>query len=420
MKSMSEPKLHHYVPRALLRRFSTDGVIHVYDKQNGKSWSNSVGNTGAEKHFYTVQMGGVKKNFEYAFQDIDSTYASVINQLLTLTNINELTREEHASLCDVLAVQFLRTNTARLTLKTQTEQIKRAAESFGFEIDSENKDFHMSEEEIKLATIDLISNRDKIRQHFLNRIPILVSGQNFLISDNPITVYNGNKFGSQSIAERGSVINFPISSKVSLSFYCPTIVRELLDGFDKHQHTLPSELEHLPSLVSAFRTGEIAYTGEQDEKLLNYLQVSMSIRFIYSKNCDFSEVEGLIRDDSSLRKPYQLSNVRTGAQEMPRMPHGDWLVVHGANTSFTIEVEKWDDKSGYLDLTFRKPYEIARVRENSPVSLVELVVDKKVRRGMRNVEFREQGNDSEYEIRIGFAEKGLNSILEARNKRKIN
>jgi len=420
MVSMSEPILHHYVPRAVLRRFSTDGRIHVYDKQTGNSWSNSIDNTGAEKHFYTVQMGGVKKNFENAFGDIDSTYASVINRLLTLTNIKELTVEQHASLCDVLAVQFLRTNTARLTLKTQTEQIKKAAESFGFEIDPENKDFQLTEEEIKLATIDLISKRDGVRQHFLNRIPVLVSGQNFLISDNPITVYNLNEFGSPSIAERGSVINFPISSTVSLSFYCPAIVKKLLDGFNNHQHALPSELEHLPNLVSAFRTGEIANTGEQDEKLLNYLQVSMSIRFIYSKSQDFSEVEGLIRDDSSLRKPYQLSNVRTGAQEMPRMPHGDWLVVHGANTSFTIEVEKWDDESGYLDLTFRKPYEIARVRENSPVSLVELVVDKKVRRGMRNVEFREQGNDSEYEIRIGFAEKGLNSILEARNKRKIN
>lgn len=417
MESMSEPKLHHFVPRAVLSRFSTNGLIHVYDKQTGKSWHNSVGNTGAENFYYTVQMGGVKKNFEYAFKDIDSTYAYVINQLLTLTNIKELPREQHESLCDVLAIQFLRTNTARLTLKTLTQQIKKAAESFGFEIDPENKEFHMSEDEIKLATIDLIRNRDAVREHFLNRVPILVSGQNFLISDNQITVYNGNKFGSKAIAERGSVINFPISSTVSLSLYCPTIVKELLGGFDKHQHALPSQLEHLPSLISALRTGEVAYTGEQEEKLLNYLQVSISTRFIYSKSADFSDVAELIKEDASLSYSYKLSQVCT-VREMPRMPDGVWLVVHGKNTSFTIEVEKWDDESGYLDLTFGKPCEIARVKENYPVSLVELVVDKKVRRGMRNVEFQEQGDDSKYEIRIGFAEKGLNSILEARNKRK--
>ena len=317
----------------------------------------------------------------------------------------------------MLAVQFLRTSTARLTLKTQTEHIKKTAESFGFEIHPENKEFHLSEDEIKLATIELISSRDKVRQDFLNRVPVLVSGQNFLISDNPVTVYNANKFGSQAIAERGSLINFPISSEISLSFYCPTIVSELMNVFAKHQYDLPSDLEHFPSLISAFQTGEIATTGKQDENLLNYLQIRMSNRFIYSKNPDFNDVEELIKNDASLIEPYHLSHVITGGKKMPRMPGGIWLVVHGAINSFTIEVEKWNDDSGYLDLTFNKSHEIMRVRQDSPVSLVELVIDKTVMRGMRNGEFIEQGNRCEYEIRIGFIEKGLNAILEARDNR---
>ena len=145
---MNEPILHHYVPRSVLRRFSLNDTINVYDKIHGRHWSNSIGNTGAEKHFYRVVIGDVVKNFEYDFGDVDHRYYLVVNKLAAASNIKELSDSELAELCDVLAIQFLRTNTIRLTIKTQMEQLKKAVSSFGFQIDDNSSEFKLSKEQI--------------------------------------------------------------------------------------------------------------------------------------------------------------------------------------------------------------------------------------------------------------------------------
>ena len=109
-----EPKKHHYVPRSVLRSFSIGGArrsVFVFDKNNGRVFSSTVGNAAADNHFYRVDLGKHRINFEPLFQDLDDRLANLVTRLTTTPSLSALDSADRHDLAVVTACQLLRTPT---------------------------------------------------------------------------------------------------------------------------------------------------------------------------------------------------------------------------------------------------------------------------------------------------------------------
>lgn len=125
----SEPKLHHFVPRFHLARF-TDGHGHiwVFDKESGKIFPTGPNNIAAERHFYKLpEFIGTDVDplfLEKQFAEIEGEACNIVScwlrQLDRASNV-EIPDVNRQIMSDFLALQFFRTADAREILKLFAE-----------------------------------------------------------------------------------------------------------------------------------------------------------------------------------------------------------------------------------------------------------------------------------------------------------
>lgn len=125
---MSEPKKHHYVPRAYLRFFAQEnkpGIyqIAVFDKISGRSYASNIDNVAEEKNYNRVEidrfnMSVPNKNplfYERLYpQIIEDKIPTIIQRSIsafTLTNAGKPVIADNlkADLAKMLAIQTMRT-----------------------------------------------------------------------------------------------------------------------------------------------------------------------------------------------------------------------------------------------------------------------------------------------------------------------
>ncbi len=98
----------HYVPQFILRYFTEEGQVHVYDRVNNLYERNHPNKLAGEKAYYvfTDNQGGTSDALEKMFQPIESRAARIINSLHQ--GKVTVTPEEKAALATFLAAQYTR------------------------------------------------------------------------------------------------------------------------------------------------------------------------------------------------------------------------------------------------------------------------------------------------------------------------
>lgn len=314
MDFKTDVKKQHTVPRFLLDNFgfgkkNKKRKLHVFDKEQNNTFIQSVYDATTKNSFYNL-YGDSEKSLEGILSKIESDVSPIIKKIIKLGTISFLSMDDKYKISVFILSQHARTlNTFDKIKKTNLEFLNRLSE-IGFpnlDIESlKNDDSSKMSQEIFL---DCILDCYKLVDHILNKSWALYENKkdNFLISDNPLTLHNTLKQndlrGNLGYAVEGIEIYMPISTKYTLSFTCSSIYIKLKNHLMYGKRSLNDfELKNILKLLDAFDNGCPLICDDENILFLNSLQVMYSKRFLYSCNQDFSLVTDMINLKSCNKK----------------------------------------------------------------------------------------------------------------------
>lgn len=267
---MTSQKLHHYVPRFYLERFTNaDGRLWAWDKTRDVSFPTSPSGVAAETHFYRqddlAEAGHDPLTLEKQLADIERQVASITGQwidwLADLAHgekvpIPQINREEVSLF---LCLQYLRTRDTREIIAAL------ASES------------QLSEQEQRRLHTTVLWDEPTfggIADHFCNSTWIF--GRNktatpFVTSDNPITFRtpDNRQWVRAGVQAKGVHAAYPLSPAFIL--FCHDREHEQFKATQRFDCAL-SPVVFDDEMVENENTG----------------QVFMATRFIFSKMNDFA------------------------------------------------------------------------------------------------------------------------------------
>ena len=303
--------VHHYVPRFLLRNFCSGEkpLLWAYDKHTGKSFQTNVQNIAGERNFYQTRIGDEIVSFEEELGKLESEAAVLIDRVISDRNIGWLSDENRALLATFVVVQMNRGPHARKRFISMDKGLRRV---FGkrFGLATEGYPL-MTTEDAKQAALTTLAESDQYAEHILNKTWLLFETSAeipFYISDNPVALQNEDKSrgpmrGNLGLAVRGIQIYLPISSTLTLAFFCRSHEIMIREGVNRIRTSIvtdssfPQDFGPLLDWMRAFRHG--TPLGSKPDNVMNHnsLQVMQAERFVFCSRRDFALVEDMIDEE---------------------------------------------------------------------------------------------------------------------------
>lgn len=228
----------HYVPKFILRNFLADPdkeQVSVFRKSDRRGFTTSIDNIMAERRFHEFEIEeDLIASFEESVGKIESALLSWYRAVLENGRLSGST-EERAGLALFVAFQMLRTRSQRDQFARLEEQLgEKLAQSGGRIEDLEGYE-PLTEDRLKMQHVHFM--RDAIgefaqiiagKDFLLLEAP---AGRSFYLSDNPVCLYNSEEphpfYGNVGLAVRGIEIYLPLSSRLMLAAFCPTILGDM-------------------------------------------------------------------------------------------------------------------------------------------------------------------------------------------------
>ena len=254
---MDKTKRQHYIPRFLLKEFSSDlkhEKINIFLLKQNKFISDAkLYNQASHDYLY-----GEDQFLEKVYSQLESK----VSPLLRKINCNDLdlSNEEKAWIQTFVLFQNFRTPEASLKIQDLTKgllkEVPQLAEKYGNNIHGFPNNFYFL---FKMASESIYTIADL-------RIDVLTAAPEsyFIIGEHPVIVLNPMLYerkwmsGKGSISAKGAIVLLPISDKKTLILY------------DHEMYRLKK------------RNGQIVIS-DSDVELLNYCQFLLSSDCIYSK-----------------------------------------------------------------------------------------------------------------------------------------
>lgn len=316
--TMTLPRIHHYVPQFLLRNFANaDEQLWAFDKQTDKIFQTHISNIACERDFYSVAIDEYVATLEPGLSQLEGVASLAVSHILATRSLSSLTEEQHAALAVFIAAQIFRTPSMRnhmLQVNRLLEQRLRAEGADPSHIWGFNT---MTEEDAKVASMDIIEDLSKFVPLILDKCWILAEAQSedrFYIGDNAIARQNlvdtpGR--GNLGLNSPGIEIHLPISSTAMLNLVCPTTVvsceanRQRVAAVKAARgqgfHELDALGVELDLLSEVFR-GQCNLPVKPEHTMnFNSLQVIYAERFVFSSTNDFSLAQAMIAEHPDLR-----------------------------------------------------------------------------------------------------------------------
>jgi hypothetical protein len=274
----------------------------------------------------------------------------------------------------------------------------------------------VTDNQARLSTIINLARLPTFAEPFANKDVLVIAptGKSFMIGDNPVVRFNSFPYGDLGLSSPGVEIYFPISSDLTVGFYCPTICRHLeqLERFGEPK---------FQAWLDALRGGQpIAYTPDQVDHL-NELQVRSSSQYLFSSDGDFSLVQAVLDLAPDLARVETM--LRTGWEGYTfreAMPSGTFVVAYGKSNHFMIpaEIVKGGDQ-GECEWRFKSstPAMVAAAVRDGPFSEVILFVDKHMARMIRDSVFIVKKDGT---VCVRCRDESLHKLFRAIDKRQHN
>lgn len=303
---MSEPINQHYVPQMLLRNFCNPQTnkIFVFDKTSGRSFETNVRNAAAERQYYNFSHDGTEFSLEETLSKAEAAAKPLIDAIQKERSLSVLSEDDCVTIALFSSVQHLRGPRVRKDQEIIANALRERRPDTENDLSFLDEQWPTGKEHAKnFAIYYLGKEAPKIADHFLKKTWFLLEAPEsapLLLSDTPIVLFNDNSFkpyGNLGLLSRGIQITLPISSKLALGFYCPSIEAEFRKGIEKFnilkhdpdvERKFSKSIEVAKSFIVAAETGCPIQLTPENVQHLNSLQTSRSNRFIFSSHNDFS------------------------------------------------------------------------------------------------------------------------------------
>lgn len=308
----SDVKKQHTVPRFLLANFGRGNKkkqIYTYDKLNGKMYLQSVYNATTRNLFYNIENISI----ESILGTIENDASSVIRKIIDNKSISNLTREEKEKISVFVLIQQSRTFNKLKSFEDMIEKFTNKLSSLGVSENIEEELFNMKQpSDIQQSFLEHILESVNYLQFILNKDWILLETteeNQFYISDNPITLHNDNKstfLGNIGLEVKGIQIHLPLSSTLTLAFYCSSIKKDLEKSFYKVKNSIVNQvvierMKDIFELITAFHTGKSLSIDIKNVTFLNSLQVLYAEQYIFNNINEFSLIKDMIINNNDLK-----------------------------------------------------------------------------------------------------------------------
>lgn len=307
----STPKKQHYVPQFILKNFRAGKKkrVHVFDKLRGIAYSSSVHDAACEGGYYNIDIDGEGYTLENKLSSLEGSASSVVKKIIDHETLAGLGAKELSFFHLFCAVQFLRTETQRCLGKQLQETTLKWLERGGINVgDVENFEI-LDDEKLKHSHVHNINSLAlQFVEQFGNKVMMLVKaprGCEFIISDNPITMYNNMPRpgrGNLGLGLDGIEVHMPLSRSLTVTFACPKMMGEMIGRINKLRFfwslgttPRPPGSQDAEELVDAIESGAARELKPENIDFYNSLQIIQSSRFLYSSDGNFSLVKDMLR-----------------------------------------------------------------------------------------------------------------------------
>ncbi|GHV78381.1 hypothetical protein AGMMS49944_01720 [Spirochaetia bacterium] len=292
-KPGTDSKNHHFLPRSILKNFAFNdrAQIYVFDKKIQICYVSSVEKAGSENNYNTVNINGEHLNCEDIFNGFDNRVAIVISKIINNENLYCLTDDEYDFLYHIVAIQIQRTPIMRSTYATVTKKMFPLAKQVYYAETGKNlseedytKYFTPDENEKKRLSIKAIIEPDTAIYNAIVSHPIILmrsQNDNLFTSDNSVIYNSLAPYETPSLSGPSTEIDFPISSKLALSFVPKIIAQSMNNQFENLIcSSMDSEYRNVARAIKERTCIDL----QHDNILyLNDGQMKSAKRFIYSK-----------------------------------------------------------------------------------------------------------------------------------------
>lgn len=272
-------KNQHYVPQFLLKNFSSKGgkFIWAFDRKEKYNIQNqikerAIKRVASEEYFYDQSKNSEIGSYEYTLQKAEGISAPIIEKIIKTKKIENLTQEERMNLSFFIALQKLRT-------KGQLLQTESFMNNFSKQM-RDKANINSPKIEHKRIWFSMLEQSTKFYEVLFNKVWMLSESNNeFLISDNPVTLQNTTDRseirGTLGLDSYGIEIYLPISPSLTLCLFCEKMFSK--SGYDK---------KYIPNLQCE----------PENIENLNSLQTAYSERFIFSNKNNFELVKKQLKN----------------------------------------------------------------------------------------------------------------------------
>jgi len=355
---VADYKNQHYVPKHLLRGWTDDEKLPVYNLDNRQEYPpTSLSNLCSEDYFY----GGPEA--EKSMDRLESRHAEIINRIRSSMSFDALDEMDILYFCVFVLLQRNRTKqqkreTENLIDSLAKEYLELQAEagvidpelSSGENVFDVLDDYRITHERPlafpmlnALTSVDLIIDLEVA-------IIVNTTDENFIVSDHPV-VHDNPRFKDQferflaGIQSRGLQIFAPLSSSVQIMLYDPAAYT--LDYSDEDKRRVLATSEHVVTglndlqMISAFENIFYCNSGQEQkfstaqERLTDYIEDESTVfRRLEPEDHDFDTGNEIIESgyrlpDYSPSLPFVTprSNVRFRIERRPhiRRQHSEYI-----------------------------------------------------------------------------------------------
>ena len=309
--------IQHYVPRLLLKNFCAGNTMKLwaYDKSTGRSFHTNIENVAGERDFYEAKIESRVLSVEDGLSVLESKTAAIIDRILVQRSIGDLSDDDRIQIAVFVAIQMQRVPNHRAQLVAFNAGIKRAFADRDLDVSSVEGWFDMTEEDAKAMSVAMLAQPNEFPLHILDKTWLLFetdAARPCYISDNPVTMQNVVKpkspfRGNLGLAVPGIEIYLPISSTLSLGFFCRSHEKDIRHGVDRLRASLvkdpqfPMDFGELLEWKRAFRKGTPLPSKAEHVLNHNSLQVRNAERFVFCCAPDFALVQEMIADEPRFR-----------------------------------------------------------------------------------------------------------------------
>lgn len=417
---MAESKKHHFVPRCVLKNFTSDNdKLHVFDKLTGRSYVSTVEKAGHENNFNTVDLGSEKINFESIYQDFDDLTAAILRKVLSFKNYFSLSLEEINDLATAVCIQEMRTKLPRTSIVGFAKDMQAWISELYSKVGGAPHIAIPTDEESKILSLQKFEYlQDMITALLLKGLMIVrvPEGSSLWTSDNPVLMDNHLPYGTPGFNARGGDIFMPVSKTTGIKFICRSSCEKLYETYWKcillKKH-IPSDVEEL---FNAIYRDRIITLKKEHVDYYNSSQVQISSRFLYSSTPDFSMAEEMVKETPALKEITKTMGLGSG-RKYSRMPKGEHIVFYIGHDDFMIPVNLQqpgeDGSIVFTTLELRKL--IPLYHKKQKIDRIICYKDQQVffMKGEVSISSMDNGK-----VTIRHSDEGLNKLIQSLKKNK--